>query len=334
MVALVEISEVDVHDDPRLREFFDVEQAAMRGYRTRPVLRSYDVLSMLRDPNPYYRHTLLAARELDRTVGIADLGRAVDTNTHLAELEISVRPDRQRRGIGRALYDEATRRLAADGRTTVVGEAHVPDGVRREEASAYAFAATLGLRSVHVEDHLALELPSTPSDAPKADGWEVVTWGARCPDEFAAAYCRMRTQMENDVPRGEVDYEPVVFDEERLRVGEERIARAYDQVVAAARRSGDGEFGGYSLVFVTRGESEALQDDTLVMPEHRGQRLGLALNRATLEVLSREHPGLTAIHTWTAVDNEPMQRTNRAFGYRPVERMHEMQGVVAPVSDA
>jgi GNAT superfamily N-acetyltransferase len=329
MVALVEISEVDVHDDPRLREFFDVEQAAMRGYRTRPVLRSYDVLSMLRDTNPYYRHTLLAARELDRTVGIADLGRAVDTNTHLAELEISVRPDRQRRGIGRALYDEATRRLAADGRTTVVGEAHVPDGVRREEASAYAFAATLGLRSVHVEDHLVLELPSTPSDAPTADGWEVVTWGARCPDEFAAAYCRMRTQMENDVPRGEVDYEPVVFDEERLRVGEERIARAYDQVVAAARRSADGEFGGYSLVFVTRGESEALQDDTLVMPEHRGRRLGLALKRATLEVLSREHPELTAIHTWTAVDNEPMQRTNRAFGYRPVERMHEMQGSIA-----
>ncbi len=109
--------------------------------------------------------------------------------------------------------------------------------------------------------------------------------------------------------------------------------RAYDQVVAAARRSADGEFGGYSLVFVTHGASEALQDDTLVMPEHRGQRLGLALKHATLGVLSREHPGLTAIHTWTAVDNAPMQRTNRAFGYRPVERMHEMQGTIA-VTDA
>jgi GNAT superfamily N-acetyltransferase len=330
----MQISEVEVHDDARLREFFDVEQAAMLGYRTRPVLRSYNVLTMLRDPNPYFRHTLLAAREHDQTVGIADLGRSVGDNEHIADLEISVRPDHQRQGIGRALYDEATRRLSADGRNTVVGEAHVPAGVAREEASAYAFAAALGLRSRHVEDHLALDLPATPPDAPISDGWEVVTWRARCPDEFAAAYCRMRTQMENDVPRGEVEYEPRVYDEERLRVGEERIARAYDQVVAAARRSADGEFGGYSLVFVTRGESEALQDDTLVMPEHRGQRLGLALKRATLEVLSREHPGLTAIHTWTAVDNEPMQRTNRAFGYRPVERMHEMQGVVAPVSDA
>jgi GNAT superfamily N-acetyltransferase len=79
---------------------------------------------------------------------------------------------------------------------------------------------------------------------------------------------------------------------------------------------------------VPHGEAEALQDDTLVMPEHRGQRLGLALKRATLAVLSREHPGLTAIHTWTSVDNTPMQRTNLGFGYHPVERMHEMQGLL------
>ena len=35
------------------------------------------------------------------------------------------------------------------------------------------------------------------------------------------------------------------------------------------------------------------------------------------------------MHTWTDVDNAPMQRTNRDFGYRPVERMHEMQRKVA-----
>ena len=104
--------------------------------------------------------------------------------------------------------------------------------------------------------------------------------------------------------------------------------RGYDQVVAAARRSTDGAIGGYSLVFVPHGEAEALQDDTLVMPEHRGQRLGLALKRATLAVLAREHPGLTAIHTWTSVDNTPMQRTNLGFGYHRVERMHEMQGLL------
>jgi GNAT superfamily N-acetyltransferase len=325
---MVRISELDVHDDVALREFWAVEQAAMRAYRTRPVLRTYDVLAMLRDPNPYYRHVLLVAREGSRTVGVADLGCSIGNNEHVGELEISVHPGRQRQGIGRALYDEATRQLAADGRTTVRGEAHVPQGLSSEDASGYAFASAQGLRSVHVEDHLVLGLPANPPETCAPEGWEVVTWGARCPDTFRSAYCRMRTQMENDVPRGEVDHEPFVFDEERLAVGEERIARGYHQVVAAARRTADATFGGYSLVFVPHGETEALQDDTLVMPAHRGHALGLVLKRATLDVLRREHPRLTAIHTWTSVDNAPMQRTNLQFGYRPVERMHEMRGTL------
>jgi GNAT superfamily N-acetyltransferase len=326
----MEIVEVDPHDEQALRAYWEVEQAAQRAYRTEPVLRTYDVLAMLRDPSPYFRHVLLAAREGDRTLGTADLGCSVGDNAHLADLEINVHPERQRRGVGRALFDEASRRLVAGGRTTVVGEANVPDGVAQDEAAAYAFASELGLRSVHLEDHLALGLPTTPPECATAEGWEIVTWGARCPDHLIDAYCRMRTQMENDVPRGEVDYEPVVIDRARVRLGEQRIARAYDQVVAAARRTSDGVLGGYSLVFVPHGEATATQDDTLVMPEHRGQRLGLSLKRATLAVLAEQHPELTAIHTWTSVDNEPMQRTNREFGYRQVERMHEMQGRIAP----
>jgi GNAT superfamily N-acetyltransferase len=325
---MVEISEVDVHDDAELRAFSDVEQAAHRAGRDRAVVRSYEIRTLLRAPNPYFRHDLMVAREGDLTVGTADLGCSVGDNEHLADLEITVHPDWQRRGIGSALFEAARQRLTAEGRTTVVGEAYVPDGVAHEQAAAYAFASGLGLRSVHVEDHLVLELPAVAPEGPVASGWEVVTWRAHCPDEFREAYCRMRTQMENDVPRGEVEYEPFVFDTERLRVGEERIARGYRQVVAAARRRSDGAFGGYSIVFVPYGETEALQDDTLVMPEHRGLRLGLALKGATLDVLSREHPELTSIHTWTSVDNAPMQRTNRAFGFVPVDRMHEMQGAL------
>ena len=33
----------------------------------------------------------------------------------------------------------------------------------------------------------------------------------------------------------------------------------------------------------------------------------------------------TRVHTWTALDNEPMQRLNRGLGFRSVELMHEMQ---------
>jgi GNAT superfamily N-acetyltransferase len=131
--------------------------------------------------------------------------------------------------------------------------------------------------------------------------------------------------MENDVPTGDVDLEPVVVDEERVRTGEERLAKSFLGIAAVARRRADGVLGGYTQVYLPHGEPHALQDDTLVMPDHRGHRLGTLLKCATLEIVQREHPDRVRFLTDTAVDNHAMQATNRDFGYRPVERLLEMQ---------
>ena len=61
----------------------------------------------------------------DRVVGGAELGGSVEDNRHVADLEVCVRPDARRRGVGRALHDEAVRRARDDGRSTVCGEVYV-----------------------------------------------------------------------------------------------------------------------------------------------------------------------------------------------------------------
>jgi GNAT superfamily N-acetyltransferase len=124
---------------------------------------------------------------------------------------------------------------------------------------------------------------------------------------------------------GEIDHEPVAMDVSRLRAGEERTARSFHGITAAVRRRADGAFGGYSQLYLPHGADYILQDDTLVMPDHRGHRLGLLLKCATLEIAQRRHPERLSIHTDTAVDNHAMQATNHRFGYRPVERLLEMQ---------
>ena len=95
--------------------------------------------------------------------------------------------------------------------------------------------------------------------------------------------------------------------------------------MSAARRRSDGSLCGYSLVFLPHDSGQALQDDTLVMPAHRGQRLGQRLKLATLGVIRDDHPERTSLHTWTDPDNHAMYRTNLGFGYTPVERMREVQ---------
>ena len=117
-----------------------------------------------------------------------------------------------------------------------------------------------------------------------------------------------------------------MLDDARLAASEERLMRAYDVRVAAARRRSDGVLGGYSLLFVPHGTRYGWQDDTLVMPEHRGHRLGAALKCANYAGL----PGdVTEVHTWTAPANTAMHRTNTALGFRVVEHMYEVEAVIA-----
>ena len=320
---MTEIAELEEHDEAALREFYDVEVAAHAAERPYAVLRTFPQLcQMAKGDSAYFRRTLLVAREAGRMVGTADLGRSLRDNLHLADIEVRVLPDARRRGIGRALHDEAVDRGRADGRTTFVGEAYQPTAATTSPATR--FARALGYDDVQREDHQVLGLPAAALPR-QADGYEVLTWANRAPDDLMEAYARMRTQMLRDMPSGEVDWEPMVLDPERLREEEERVGHSYDHLVAVARRTSDGELGGYSKVFLPHDLDFVVQDDTMVMGAHRGRGLGLVLKSAVLAILDADHRERRVVHTWNAVTNAPMQRINRILGFRPVELMMEMQ---------
>jgi GNAT superfamily N-acetyltransferase len=321
----MEIRAVDVHDVAQLKAWYDAQEAAISHDRPHAVSRTFDALvTQVTVPSDYREHVLLAAFEADEIVGVVELGYSLQDNLHLADIEVTVRPEHRRRGIGRALYAAATAQRRSAGRTSACGELCVVD-----DDGPLAFARAMGADSVHEEDHLMLELPLADDHlrelaATAASDYEIVTWQGRCPDDLIDAYAEMRTRMNQDVPTGELDHEAVVMTPERIRAGEERLSTSYDIVVAVARRA-DGVMGGYSLVFLARGRDQVLQDDTLVMPAHRGHRLGLALKLATYAVVAAEHPDRATLHTWTDPENHAMYATNHAFGYRPVERVHEVQ---------
>lgn len=281
---MVEVVEVDPHDDAALREYWETEQSAIRHDRPEAITRTWDFFrSSTTTPGAFHRRELLAARVAGRTVGVADLGFWLRDNDHLTGLEVNVLAGHRRRGIGRELAAEAERRRRAAGRTAVCGEAYVPHGQAPDTTPAWLFARATGMSSVHQEDHLVL------------------------------------------VPSGGLDVQAVVWDEDRLRSGEQRTSRSFHQVIAAARSREDGALVGYSQLYLPHGESHVLQDDTLVMPVHRGHRLGTLLKLSSLAVLQREHPERRTVHTWTDPDNVAMYRTNVGFGYVATERMHEMQ---------
>ena len=335
--AGVEIEELDPTDATARAAWHDVMERAIRAGRPSALtttLAAFEVVAT--SPSVHYARTWLQAGDDGVVVGVAELELPLSENTDVAWCATAAasprqiapttacsaalplgRPRRKPRCSARSRVERA----AAAGRTRLGGEVSVDVEVA---GAAHDFATAMGALEKHHEHHLVADLPVVP--VPVGPAYDVVTWRGRCPDEHRAAYLAMRNQMNTDVPTGELDLEPEVIDEQRLATSEERLMRSYDVRVAAARRRSDGTFGGYSLLFVPHGTDYGWQDDTLVMPEHRGHRLGAALKSANYADLPDE---VTLVHTWTAPDNTAMHRTNTAMGFRLVEHMYEMEAAIA-----
>ena len=314
----MDIRELNVTDPEARRRWYDVQDRSARADRPYALLQAFDAFEVSATrPGPYAERVRLEAHDGERMVGVAELELPLAENLDLGWAEVHVLPGDRRRGVGRALWHVVADRARAAGRSRVGGEVSVDLAVA---GAGFDFATALGAVEKHREDHLVADLPVAPR--PTDPAFELVTWRGRCPDEHREDYLAMRNQMNADVPAGELDLEPTVLDDARLAASEERLARSYDVRVAAARRRSDGVFGGYSLLFVPHGASHAWQDDTLVMPEHRGRRLGAALKSAAYAALP---PSVTLVHTWTAPSNTAMHHTNTAMGFRVVEHMYEVE---------
>ncbi|SEC86434.1 Acetyltransferase (GNAT) family protein [Nocardioides exalbidus] len=314
----MKIEELDPTDPVARRAWHDALERAVRAdrpYALTTTLEAFEVLAT--SPGRHADRTWWQAVVDGEVVGTAELELPLTENTDLGWAEVAVLPAHRRDGVGRALWNEVVARARAAGRRRIGGEVTTDLAV---PGAGLGFAAAVGAVEKHHEDHLLAELPV--AEVPLHEAYDVVAWRGRCPDEHRAAYVAMRNQMNLDVPTGDLDVEATVLDDERLATSEERLMRAYDLRVAAARRRSDGVFGGYSLLFVPHGADYGWQDDTLVMPAHRGHRLGGALKAVNYAGLPDE---VGVVHTWTAPTNTAMHRTNTALGFRVVERMVEVE---------
>ena len=59
------------------------------------------------------------------------------------------------------------------------------------------------------------------------------------------------------------------------------------------------------------------QSDTIVLPEHRGHRLGMLTKAANLIQVREAAPDAEAILTWNAEENRHMLDVNEALGFYP-----------------
>ncbi|WP_109472119.1 GNAT family N-acetyltransferase [Ornithinimicrobium cavernae] len=295
--------------------------------------------------SPYRRRIALVAStvaEPDRVLGFLSAGLPLTDNVGLAELELGFDPGVDVGRVGQALWTVLRPQLEADGRTTVQpwtahGQAaqgtprlRPATGAGELPADAVSTLLTdLGFALEQVERYSVLDVadatgPATglTEQAAQAAGpaYRPLTWAGVTPPELRDRMAVLRSRMSVDVPLGGLDGEMEVWDAERVRHADERMAEVGRlQVVTAAEHVPSGDLVAYTLLSQRLDlPAVAFQDDTLVHGDHRGHRLGMLVKATNLVALADLAPEVERIHTWNADENAHMLAINVELGFRTV----------------
>ncbi|MDN5892934.1 MAG: GNAT family N-acetyltransferase [Nocardioides sp.] len=330
----IEIHTVDPSDEPSLRAWWEVGAAAS-AERPFDAWPAWEVSRRaLPAPNPSAEVVLLIARSLHEAVGAGLLVLRTVDNTHQADVEVYVVPDHRRRGIGRALAADAEQRVRALGRSTIVSTVFTPSG---SQSPGSLFADAQGCAVASEEETKLVDLAAVQ------DGWdgladevsaargdyEYVLFEDSCPDEHIEGLCRVLSVFLDEIPTGDLDLEASLWTPERLRKGEQRAKDMGRTTIIAIALSPDREVCGFSDLRIASTDSEqASVGGTLVLPEHRGHRLGLGMKLMTHRRLLELFGGCRRVETGNATVNAAMNAVNERMGYRVVERALDVQKIL------
>ena len=248
------------------------------------------------------------------TVGIAMLQVPKRENRHQATLDVRVRPEHRRRGIGRALVGKVEQWATAADRTVLFSESEVPITALVTDASA-PFARDLGFEAVQQSHrrHLALPPDQIRMQRLKEEvtaatvRYRTMAFTTPWPQIYVEDYCELQRRMSTDAPSGDVRHEEEVWNEARIKENDDLLAdQGLAKVAAVAEHMDSGRLVAFSEIAVPRERPyEGWQWATLVRQEHRGHRLGLAVKLANLDYLGATFPKVRRIITGNA------QRTRR-----------------------
>jgi GNAT superfamily N-acetyltransferase len=256
-------------------------------------------------------------------------------NVNHADVDVATPPDLRRRGYGSAMLEHLTSCAAGLGRDTLDAAASwrydaPADGSGTPNAdflTSHGFTFSLGdvkrALALPVDDGLLTRLAADA--APYHRDYEIRSWAGAVPDDVIDGFGALVGSLITEAPMGaEQDFEPEVFDAARIRDDEEVLAEAGRTKYTTIATAPDGEVVAYSEVGVPGHDPEHLyQWGTLVLPSHRGHRLGMATKVQNLRRLQAAERGRRLMFTWNAEVNRHMVAVNEALGFAPVGRLGE-----------
>lgn len=342
----ITIRPFDPASDSDLEQHLALENAHEQrefGAFTSKTLEQYRALFA---PSPYFRRKgwVAMAESLEGgevMVGTANIDETLTENTDSSWVYVATHPAFFGRGIATQLLDEVViPALRESGRANIntFGVFMKDEDVDNPDHPVNRLSARLGVTKKSTAICRSLSLPLSENllhqlaaEAEEKRGdYEILQWEDTVPEEYLEVYGKLRHQLELDDPTEDFTAEAVQFPPERIREEEKRRRESGVRTLIAVAAAPDGSLVAYSYMRWTDTPETTLgyQEDTLVMPEHRGHRLGLALKVANHRRLHESAPQLTTMVTRNSHVNPWMIGINEKLGYTVANREVTFQGAL------
>ncbi len=242
------------------------------------------------------------------------------------------------KGLGTAAYELVEKTVREHGRTVLQSWAQHTEapGPRLEPPTGFGtipadraarFYLANGYTLEQIERRSELDLhESAPTVAQllaqaesAASGYRVVQWTAPTPQEYVAGYAWMKSRMSTDAPSAGLEFDEENWDAERIARHEQRwLDGGMTAQVTAAEHVDTGDLVAFNELVIGADRSRPTeQQDTLVLKEHRGHKLGQLVKCAALVSWRGVAPESPKVITYNAEENRPMLDINEAIGFRP-----------------
>jgi len=306
--------------DRRSEAWLEVHHAANRAVWGDAAQRtSIEEIVDVADRRHEVRRTFLVSEAgSDVVLAAGQTIRRTRENLGTAGLWLSVHPEHQRRGIGSLLLGHCEQTLRDDGCDRI----HEHSGSPAEHGdAATGFALANGYRQTLVDLRQDLALPvheatlGALDPRPDPTAYVIETSVDGLPEDWLEDRAVLARRMSTDAPSGDIDLDEEDWDAERVRQLWNTPSPIWG-VESVARHVPTGRLVAFTDIVVRPGQPDlAVQSDTLVLREHRGRALGLAVKLANLRALQRERPDATTVRTWNADTNTHMIAINERMGF-------------------
>ncbi len=290
-------------------------------------------------PTEYERRLMWLIVDDGRIIGRAGTDLPLEKDSKVAFWLIELLQEHWGRGIGSAAYELIERTARENGRSVLQSWAEHPAapgptlapptgfGTIPEDHAA-RFYRRHGYTLEQVERNSAFDLTApfetverllSEAKAASTD-YRVVQWFAPTPPEFVDGYAWMKSRMATDAPAAGLEFDEEKWDAARIAEHDARYTSSGRTLqVTAAQHIKTGELCAFNELVIGKDRTQAShQEDTLVLKDHRGHKLGTLVKCAGLISWRELAPESPRVMTYNAEENRPMLDINEAIGFVPI----------------